>query len=176
MNNEVTAQLPPGIAEPCSVEVLHRTIPGDDIKITYWVSEDRPTDDKPYPDARDIISWDKPYYVNVIIEIPDPVRRHLCATLCVDVDADTCGPAPDLQFEEQRVRLDPCGNGEYVIVFELPAGTFEPPGDYPNRCGRVYTLCVTVGSEDLCDPPRPGLIWGHCDNVEIAVHPPVPNP
>lgn len=47
------------------------------------------------------------------------------------------------------------------------------PG-YPNRCGRVYRLCVTVGSHDPCGGP--GLIWGHCDSVEIAVHPPVPNP
>jgi len=84
---------------------------------------------------------------------------------------DTCGPAPDLQFDEKTIELDPCGDGRYRVYFELPAGTFTQ--DRP-RCGRVYRICVTVGSHDLCR--RPGLIWAHCDSLEIAVHPPVSNP
>jgi hypothetical protein len=159
--------------QPCSVEIYRRGIPGD-VKIYYWVSELQSTDDKPYPDPVDIISWDETYYVNVKIVIGDAVRRHLCGALCVDIDVDTCGPAPDLQFDEQDVQLDPCGSGIYTIVFELPPNTFQPPDGYPARCGRVYRLCVTVGSHDACGGP--GLIWGHCDSVEIAVHPPVPNP
>ncbi len=70
--------------------------------------------------------------------------------------------------------LDPCGHGWYCVVFELPAGTFVPPANYPARCGRVYRLCITVGSRDACG--NPGLIWGTCPSIEIAVHPPVPNP
>jgi hypothetical protein len=159
--------------KPCSVEIFKRGIPGD-VKIYYWVAEQRPTPDKPYPDPVDIISWDETYYVIVYIVIADAVRRHLCGSLCVDIDVDTCGPAPDLQFDEKDVPLDPCGDGKYQIFFELPPNTFKPPDNYPGRCGRVYRLCVTVGSHDACGGP--GLIWGHCDSVEIAVHPPVPNP
>jgi len=157
----------------CSVEIFRRGVPGD-VRIWYWVAESHPTADVPYPDPVDIISWDETYYVVVYITLSDAVRRHLCGTLCVDIDVDTCGPAPDLQFPEQDVELNPCGSGFYVVWFRLPAGTFRPPPGYPNRCGRVYRLCVTVGSHDPCGGP--GLIWGHCDSVEIAVHPPVPNP
>jgi len=178
MSNETVAaveaaELAPRVPEACSVEIFRRGIPGD-VKIWYWVAESHPTADVPYPDPVDIISWDEIYYVIVYITLSDGVRRHLCGKLCVDIDVDTCGPAPDLQFEEQDVDLDPCGNGIYVIWFALPAGTFAPPAGYPNRCGRVYRLCVTVGSHDPCGGP--GLIWGHCDSVEIAVHPPVPSP
>ena len=109
--------------------------------------------------------------IHVIVEVPDPVRRHLCGKLCVDIDVNTCGPAPDIQFPEKEVNLNPCGDGIYPIDFPLPAGTF---ADTSNRCGRVYRICVTVGSHDICGGP--GLIWGHCDSVEIAVHPPVANP
>lgn len=161
----------PADRTPCSVEVFRRNIPGD-ILIWYYVRE-LPNPDVPYPDPLDIIAWDQEYQVIVVVRMPDRVRRHLCGTLCVDIDVDTCGPAPDLQFPEKEVRLDPCGRGLYEIVFPLPPNTFADP---ENRCGRVYRLCVTVGSHDLCDPPGPGLIWGHCDSVEIAVHPPVPVP
>ena len=156
----------------CSVEIFRRRLPGN-VVIDYWVAERRPTHDFPYPDPLDIISWDQAYFVIVDITLEDPVRRHFCGSLCVDIDVDTCGPAPDLQFEEQTVLLDPCGDGKYRMYFELPPGTFTQ--DRP-RCGRVYRICVTVGSHDLCVPPNPGLIWGHCDSLEIAVHPPVPNP
>jgi hypothetical protein len=158
----------------CSVEIYRRSVPGR-VFIDYWVTATRPTNDNPRPDPIDIIAWDETYYVVVCINLEDPVRRLLCGTLCVDIDVDTCGPAPDLQFPEQDVPLDPCSeDGTYCIWFELPAGTFAPPPDYPNRCGRIYRICITVGSHDLCDPPNPGLIWGHCDSLEIAVHPPVP--
>lgn len=173
MNNEITAELASRMPEACSVEVFRRQIPGN-VRIWYWVAESRPTNDTPYPDPVDIISWDQTYYVIVYIVLPDPVRRHLCGRLCVDIDVDTCGPAPDLQFPEESVDIQPAGNGVYWVVFTLPPDTFKPPADYPNRCGRVYTLCVTVGSED--PQGGPGLIWGHCDSVEIAVHPPVSNP
>lgn len=156
----------------CSVEIFRRGVPGN-VLINYWVAETRPTADVPYPDPVDIISWDQAYFVIVDIALEDPVRRHFCGTLCVDIDVDTCGPSPDIQFDEQIVLLDPCGEGRYRVYFELPAGTFTQ--DRP-RCGRVYRICVTIGSHDLCVPPGPGLIWGHCDSLEIAVHPPVPNP
>ena len=170
---EYAAAAPPDWPEACSVEVFRRAIPGH-VNIWYWVAESRPTPDYPYPDPVDIISWDQTYYVIVYIQLNDQVRRHLCGELCVDIDVDTCGPAPDLQFPEEQVPLDPCGSGSYYVVFELPAGTFEPPAEYPGRCGRVYRLCITVGSHDACG--NPGLIWGHCDSVEVAVHPPVPVP
>lgn len=168
-----TVELASRMPEACSVEIFRRGVPGD-VRIWYWVAESHPTPDIPYPDPVDIISWDETYYVVVYITLNNAVRRHLCGKLCVDIDVDTCGPAPDLQFPEQDVDLNPCGNGVYYVVFTLPAGTFQPPAGYPNRCGRVYRLCVTVGSHDPCGGP--GLIWGHCDSVEIAVHPPVPNP
>lgn len=155
----------------CSVEIFRRSIPGN-IEIDYYVRE-LPTADVPNPDPLDIIAWDQEYQIVVTIEMPDPVRRHLCGTLCVDVDVDTCGPAPDKQFDEEQVPLDPCGNGVYVVVFKLEPNTFK---DESNRCGRVYRICITIGSHDLCTPPGPGLIWAHCDSLEIAVHPPVPNP
>ena len=159
----------------CSVEIFRRRIPGN-VVIDYWVTATRPTNDVPRPDPLDIIAWNETYYVVVDIALPDSVRRHFCGTLCVDIDVDTCGPAPDLPgFEEKTIPLDPCSeDGRYCVWFELPAGTFAPPDGYPNRCGRVYRICVTIGSHDLCDPPNPGLIWGHCDSLEIAVHPPVP--
>jgi hypothetical protein len=156
--------------EPCSVEIFRRGAPGD-VKIWYWVAESHPTDDIPYPDPVDIIAWDETVYVIVYVLMGDAVRRHLCGRLCVDIDVDTCGPAPDLQFDEKELELDPCGDGRYRIVFTLPPYTFQPPPERPARCGRVYRLCVTVGSHDACG--NPGLIWGHCDSVEIAVHPPV---
>jgi len=156
----------------CSVEIFRRNVPGN-VLIDYWVAETHPTPDIPDPDPVDIIDWNQTYYVIVDITLQDAVRRHFCGTLCVDIDVDTCGPAPDLQFPEQEVLLDPCGNGRYRVYFELPRGTFTQ--DRP-RCGRVYRICVTIGSHDLCTPPNPGLIWGHCDSLEIAVHPPVPNP
>jgi hypothetical protein len=161
----------PGAPTPCSVEVFRRSIPGD-IRILYYVSE-RPTADRPDPDPLDIIAWDQEYVIHVIVAMPDGVRRHICGTLCVDIDIDTCGPAPDIEFDTQEIRLDPCGEGLYRIDFPIPAGRLADPG---NRCGRVYRICITVGSHDLCNPPGPGLIWGHCESVEIAVHPPVPNP
>lgn len=165
----------PGSPEPCSVEVYRRNAPGD-VRIWYWVSEKEPTDDEPYPDPVNIIGWDQTLYVVIYVHLPDAVRRHFCGTLCVDLDIDTCGPSPDKQFPEKEIELDPCGSGWYRIVFPLEPGTFRPPPDYPARCGRVYRVCVTIGSHDLCDPPGPGLIWGHCDSFELAVHPPVPNP
>ena len=166
-----TEELTSRMGEPCSVEIFRRGIPGD-VKIWYNVAESRPTPDVPYPDPVEIIAWDQTYYVNVHVRLKGDVRRHLCGKLCVDIDVDTCGRAPDLEFEEEEVELDPCGDGNYVIVFELPPYTFQPPEDHPARCGRVYRLCVTVGSQDACG--KPGLIWGHCDSIEIAVHPPVP--
>jgi len=156
--------------EPCSVEVFRRRVPGD-VKIYSWVAESRTSSDVPYPDPVDIIDWSQSYYIIVCIVLGDNVRRHFCGKLCVDVDVDTCGPAPDIEFPEKYVVLDPCGDGHYLVEFELPPGTFTQ--DRP-RCGRVYRLCVTVGSTDACD--KPGLIWGHCDSLEIAVHPPVSNP
>ncbi len=155
--------------KPCSVEVFRRSIPGR-ISIWSYVTE-VPNADVPDPDPLDIIAWDQDYVIHVKIEMPDPVRRHLCGTLCVDVDVDTCGPAPDKQFPEKEVPLNPCGDGLYYVDFPLPAGTFT---DDSNRCGRVYRICITVGSHDPCG--KPGLIWAHCDSVEIAVHPPVPVP
>lgn len=170
---DMMAELRARDPKPCSVEIFRRGIPGD-VEIYYWVSESRPTTDVPYPDPVDIIAWDETYFVVVYIVMKDGVRRHLCGTLCVDIDVDTCGPAPDLQFLEKEIALDPCGDGRYYVVFDLPPNTFRPPADFPNRCGRVYRLCVTVGSHDPCG--NPGLIWGHCDSVEIAVHPPITNP
>jgi len=158
----------------CSVEIFRRAIPGN-VLIDYWVSE-RPTPDRPNPDPLDIISWDQDLVVVVEVRLEDPVRRHFCGTLCVDIDVDTCGPAPDLQFPEKEIPLDPCGDGKQRVLFDLPPGTFAPPAGFPNRCGRIYRICVTVGSHDLCTPPNPGLIWAHCDSLEIAVHPPVPVP
>lgn len=163
----------PDTSTACSIEIFRRNIPGN-VKISYYVSETLPTEDTPYPDPTDIISWDQAVYVIVEVDLEDPVRRFLCGKLCVDIDIDTCGPAPDKQFEEKTIELDPCGNGHHYIVFELPVGTFFPEPGYENRCGRVYRVCVTVGSFDLCDPPNPGLIWGHCDDFTLAVHPPVP--
>jgi len=162
------------IARPghCSVEIFRRTIPGR-ILVDYFVAEGAPGGGPaPDPNPVDIISWDQEYVVYVDITLEDSVRRHFCGSLCVDLDVDTCGPAPDLQFEEKTVELDPCGPGTYRLAFRLPANTFRPPPGYPNRCGRVYRICVTIGSHDSCG--KPGLIWGHCDSLEIAVHPPVP--
>jgi hypothetical protein len=156
--------------KPCSVEIFRRGVPGD-VKIWYWVAERRANDDVPYPDPVDIIDWNERYFIIVYVVLSDQVRRHFCGSLCVDIDVDTCGPAPDIQFNEQDVVLDPCGDGRYLIVFELPPGTFTQ--DRP-RCGRVYKICVTVGSKDPCG--NAGLIWGHCDSLEVAVHPPVANP
>jgi hypothetical protein len=170
---ETLEELAPRLPEPCTVEIFRRAIPGD-VRIWYWVAEARPTADVPYPDPVDIISWDQTYFVIVYVQLGAPVRRHLCGKLCVDIDIDTCGPAPDREFPEQDVDLDPCGRGSYYVVFELPPGTFEPPADHPARCGRVYRICVTVGSKDACG--NPGLIWGVCEAVDIAVHPPVANP
>ena len=113
------------------------------MKIWYWVAESHPTADVPYPDPVDIISWDETYYVIVYITLSDAVRRHLCGKLCVDIDVDTCGPAPDLQFPEQDVHLDPCGNGVYYVQFTLPAGTFAPPRDTP---------AVAAGCTDCASP------------------------
>jgi hypothetical protein len=170
---ETFEELAPRLREPCTVEIFQRAIPGD-VRIWYYVSEQRPTADAPYPDPVSIISWDQTYFVIVHIRLGDAVRRHLCGKLCVDIDVDTCGPAPDLQFPERDIDLDPCGRGSYVVEFELPPNTFAPPENYPARCGRVYRICVTVGSKDACG--NPGLIWGVCEAVDIAVHPPVPNP
>jgi len=170
---DVSTTVAPTYPTPCSIEIFRRSVPGN-VVINYYVSESRPTPDTPYPDPVDIIAWDEAYYIVVVITLEDPVRRLFCGYLCVDVDVDTCGPAPDLQFPEKSVLLDPCGTGTYPVYFELPANTFAPPVGYPNRCGRIYRICITVGSFDLCTPPNPGLIWGHCDSVEIAVHPPVP--
>jgi len=161
---------PPALPTPCSIEIFRRSIPGD-MTIVYYVRE-LPTADVPDPDPLDIIAWDHEFQIYVVITMPDPVRRHLCGSLCVDVDVDTCGPSPDLKFPEEDVPLDPCGDGVYAITFPLAANTFKPkPEDDPNRCGRVYRVCVTVGSHDQCGGP--GLIWGHCDTFELTVHPPV---
>jgi hypothetical protein len=161
------------LPKPCSVEVFRRTIPGD-IKVWYYVRE-VPTADRPNPDPLDIIAWDQQFEIVVIIQMPDGVRRHLCGKLCVDIDVDTCGPAPDVGFPQKEVDLTPCkGDGRYVIVFPIAPNTLVPQAGEQDRCGRVYRICVTVGSHDICGGP--GLIWGHCDSVEIAVHPPVPNP
>ncbi len=163
--------MPPDSSTPCSIEVFRKNVPGN-IKINYYVTETKPIDGAPDPDPTDIISWDQAVYVIVDIDLEDPIRRLLCGKLCVDIDIDTCGPAPDIGFDEKVVELDPCGTGHYRIEFELPAGTFTPDARYPNRCGRVYRICVTVGSEDACG--EAGLIWGHCDSFELAVHRPVP--
>ncbi|MFN0092063.1 MAG: hypothetical protein ACKVWR_17615 [Acidimicrobiales bacterium] len=166
------AAIASSLPEPCTVEVYRRDIPGD-IDIWYYVAES-PTQDSPNPNPVSMISWDQTYYVHVIVRLRDAVRRHLCGSLCLDLDVDTCGPAPDLQFEEQHVDLDPCGSGWYALTFKLDQGTFAPPAGFAARCGRVYRLCITVGSKDACG--NPGLIWGHCRTVELAVHPPVTNP
>ena len=131
----------------CTVEIFHRTVPGN-ATIDYWVTATRPTNDVPDPDPLDIIAWDETYYVVVDITLEDLVRRHFCGELCVDIDVDTCGPAPDLQFDEKSVNLDPCGSGKYRVYFELPPNTFAPPANYPNRCGRIYRICVTIGNAD----------------------------
>lgn len=163
----------PDSSTPCTIELFPQTVPGK-IAISYYVSETKPTDAQPYPDPTNIISWDQTVYVIVDIDLLDQVRRFLCGRLCIDVDVDTCGPAPDKQFAEKYVDLVPEGPGHYTLWIELPAGTFKPPDDYPARCGRVYRVCVTVGSSDLAG--NPGLIWGTCADFELAVHDPVAGP
>ena len=162
----------PTTAKPCEIEIYKRSVPGQ-VKIWYWVSESDVTLDQPAPDPTSIIAWDQPFNVHYRIELADAVRRHFCGSLCLDVDIDTCGPAPDLAFEEIEFPLDPCGTGVYTGKFVIPANTLKPK-DSGGRCGRVYRLCITVGSKDACGAP--GLIWGHCDEVTLTVHPPVPNP
>lgn len=166
---EPVVPTPPDSAASCSIELYKRTVPGR-VRISYWVAESDQSPE-PAPNPVDIISWDQTYYLYVMIRLADPIRRHLCGKLCVDVDIDTCGPAPDIDFPEKSVDLDPCGPGVYVVRFELPPDTFRPVPPYDARCGRVYRLCLTVGSRDACD--HPGLIWGHCSALELAVHPPV---
>ena len=161
---------PPTTATPCTIEVFNRSVPGQ-VKIWYWVSETDVTTDQPNPDPVSIIAWDQPFNVHYKIQLTDALRRHFCGKLCVDVDIDTCGPSPDYEFDELEFVLDPCGSGIYEGKFVIPANTLKPK-EGKARCGRVYRLCITVGSHDACG--KPGLIWGHCDEVTIAVHPPVP--
>jgi len=164
-----------GSPAKCSIEVFRRgPIPGT-IDISYYVRE-LPTGDIPSPDPLDIIAWDQEYQVVVDVVLSSAVRRHFCARLCVDLDVDTCGPSPDLEFPERYVDIDPAANpsGVYQIVFPLPPNTFLPDPKYQQRCGRVYRLCITVGSTDK--QGAPGLIWAHCAELDIMVHPPVPVP
>ncbi len=150
----------------CSMAIYKRSLPGT-VDIRYWVSESKEIEE-PEPNAIDIITSNQTYYVHVDVELPSPERKQYCGSLCVDVDVDTCGPAPDREFDHLTLPLDPCGDGTYHFCFPLPPGTWDDAG-FPNRCGRVYRICVTVGSLNACG--EPGLIWGHCDSLEIAVHP-----
>lgn len=152
----------------CTVE-QYQHVSGLVVDIDYWVAQSAPTPDVPSPDPLDVFPWDQDVWVIADVTLSGPGVAHFCGSLCIDVDVDTCGPAADMQFEEQSVEID--GSGFHRVAINLPAGTFAPPADFPARCGRVYRICVTVGSLD--QKGRPGLIWAHCDSLEIAVHPPV---
>ena len=144
----------------CSVEIFRRRLPGN-VVIDYWVAETRPTPDFPYPDPVDIISWDQTYFVVVDITLEDPVRRHFCGSLCVDIDVDTCGPAPDLQFDEQTVLLDPCGDGKYRVVLRA-ASRHVHPGPAPLR-SRVPDLRHDRLPRSVC----PAQAWAHLGPLRL---------
>jgi len=157
----------------CSMEVYRRNVPRT-VDVSYHVRE-LPTADVPNPDPLDVIAWNQEYQVVVDITLADAVRRHFCARLCVDLDVDTCGPSPDLEFPEEYIDISPTdADGKYQVVFRLRPDTFKPDERYQQRCGRVYRLCITVGSTDLNG--NPGLLWAHCAALDIMVHPPVTNP
>ena len=164
-------QLTPATPTPCLIEVFNRSIPGV-VKLSYWVSATKITPDSPNPDPLSIIAWDQPFFVHAKVEFEGAVRHHLCGKICLDLDIDTCGPAPDYEFPEVLIDLDPCGTGVYVGTIEIKPNTLKPKDD-GGKCGRMYRLCLTIGSRDACG--NPGLIWGHCDEVSIVVHPPVPH-
>jgi hypothetical protein len=117
-----------------------------------------------------IISVNQEILVKVKWCVLGDLRRHLCGTWCVKVAWESCGPGPEEQSPPRHVDFDPClpDNKCYETEFRFPPGTL-PAGD----CGTVYTLCVTLSSERVCNGTKyAGLIFGFCDDVaRIMVRP-----
>jgi hypothetical protein len=117
-----------------------------------------------------IISVNQEILVKVKWCVLGDLRRHLCGTWCVKVAWESCGPGPEEQAPPRKLDFDPClpDNKCYETEFRFAPGTL-PAGD----CGTVYTLCVTLSSERVCNGTKyAGLIFGFCDDVaRIMVRP-----
>ncbi len=110
-----------------------------------------------------IIHTDQDWYVDVEWELTGPLTHHLDGWWHLSVVLDSIGPGDDYQFPTPpaRIPFDPCGNGEYKYKIEVKAGEV----DARDPDGTLYTVGVTLGSEDKCK--HPGQIHAHCTGDEL---------
>jgi hypothetical protein len=108
--------------------------------------------------------------VVVTVELQGNILNYLCETrMCVCLAFEACGCAPVERDLYKCIILTgdqgPCRTHHWEFVIDVPPGTFNP-----GRCGREYTLCITLGSQDCCG--KVGFVYGSCDMYKITVVPP----
>ena len=103
-----------------------------------------------------IIRENQDWYVRVDWQLQGSLLHHLCGTFCVALHIECMGAGPERTLGQQRIEMDPCGDGRYTSYIRVPAGTISG-GD----CGRVCCLYVTLTSFDACGDP--GHMAAYCE-------------
>jgi len=110
-----------------------------------------------------IIHTNQDWYVEVEWEVTGQLLHHLGGTWHLSVVLDSIGPGLDYQFPDPpaSIPMDPCGDGKYKYRIDVKAGQV----DARDPDGTLYTVGVTLGSEDMCK--HPGQIHAHCTGDEL---------
>ena len=116
----------------------------------------------------DIIHTDQAWWVEVKLKVTGHLMHHMGGQWLVAVVLESIGPGNDYKFPTpaKAVPLDPCGNGEYTIRIDVPAGQVE--GQAPE--GTLYLVGVTIGTLDICG--HPSHIHAHCSGGDLHFVPP----
>lgn len=125
------------------------------------VCEGRPVETGRRPSS--LISADEPWYVIVRWRLSGALTHHLCGEWCPEVHLECYGPGEEYTFAGERVKFDPCGDGNYRTVIEVPAGRVDP-----RNCGTMCCLSVTLSSFDQCG--RAGHVFAFCKGPCIMFH------
>ena len=117
-------------------------------------------------DPTTIIDCDEDWHVVVRWHLHGALVHHLCGEFCVNVFLESIGPAKEYKLHGGRVKMEPCGDGEYELVIPVPAGTVGCDDD--NECGLLYIIAVTLTSVDPCG--NPGHIAAYCKGPTLMFH------
>jgi hypothetical protein len=98
-----------------------------------------------------IIRIDQDWRVRVHWGLEGCLKSMICGAWCLHLHLESIGEGPELSLPvPNKVRLDPCGNGEYDYDFVLRKGKVTA-----DHCSTPYKPVVTVTYENECELPGP---------------------
>jgi hypothetical protein len=141
--------------EGCEEEIAFLA---DDLRLTMLcgVSED----EKAKVPATRIVFGEEKYYVHVYWKLEGKLARHFCGYWRVKVDLESIGTAKEYTSECRDIKMDPCKEDWYSVVFEIGPEDLEP-----HECGTVYIPAVTLATLDPCG--EAGHMWGYCQGSSV---------